>query len=47
MSIRLWQEVKSEVDRIDTFPDEAKEAQVAIESRKRNVLMVALHGEYR
>ena len=27
---RLWQEIKSEVDRIDTFPDEAKEPQIAI-----------------
>lgn len=42
---RLWQEIKSEVDRIDTFPDEAKEPQVAIASHKRNVLMLALHGD--
>ncbi len=43
--VQLWQEVKSEVDRIDTFPDEAKEPQVSIASRKRNVLMVTLHGD--
>ncbi len=43
--LRLWQEVKSEVDRIDTFPDEAKDPQIAIASHKRNVLMIALHGE--
>ena len=43
--LRLWQEVKSEVDRIDTFPDEAKDPQIAIASHKRNVLMIALHGD--
>jgi multidrug efflux pump subunit AcrB len=42
---RLWQEIKSEVDRIDTFPDEAEEPQVAIASRKRNVLQMALYGK--
>jgi multidrug efflux pump subunit AcrB len=41
---RLWQEIKSEVDRIDTFPDEAKEPQIAIASHKRGVLTMVLHG---
>ena len=41
---RLWQEAKSEVDRIDTFPDEAKEPQVAIAARHRDVLELALYG---
>lgn len=41
---RLWQEIKSEVDRIDTFPDEAKEPQIAIADHKRGVLTLALHG---
>ncbi|WP_245568965.1 efflux RND transporter permease subunit [Desulfobacter curvatus] len=42
---RLWQEVKSEVDRIDTFPDEAEDPVITITSGKRNVLLLALHGD--
>ena len=42
---RLWQEIKAEVDRIDTFPDEAEQPQVAIADRKRGVLTLALHGQ--
>ncbi len=42
---RLWQEIKSEVDRIDTFPDEAEEPQIAIASRKHGVMTLALHGD--
>ncbi|MBN1903914.1 MAG: efflux RND transporter permease subunit [Deltaproteobacteria bacterium] len=42
--IRLWQEIKSEVDRITTFPDEVEDPQVAIASRKHEVLTLALHG---
>ena len=41
---RLWQEIKSEVDRIETFPDEAEEPQIAIASHKRGVITLALHG---
>ena len=41
---RLWQEIKSEVDRISTYPDEAEDPQVVIASRKREVLRVALYG---
>ena len=41
---RLWQEIKSEVDRIDTFPDEAEDPQVAIAAHKRGVLTLALSG---
>jgi len=41
---RLWQEAKSEVDRIDTFPDEARQPNVAIASRKRRVLTLAFYG---
>ena len=39
------QEIKSEVDRINTFPDEAKEPQISIASRKREVLKLALYGD--
>lgn len=42
---RLWQEAKSEVDRINTFPDEAMNPQVAIASRKREVITLALYGD--
>ncbi|WP_419660412.1 MdtB3: multidrug resistance protein, AcrB/AcrD/AcrF family [Desulfosarcina variabilis str. Montpellier] len=42
---RLWQEIKAEVDRIDTFPDEAEQPQVAIADHKRGVLTLALHGQ--
>ncbi|MCG8553504.1 MAG: efflux RND transporter permease subunit [Desulfobacterales bacterium] len=41
---RLWQEIKSEVDRIDTFPDEAEDPVVTITSRQREVVRLALHG---
>ncbi len=42
---RLWQEIKSEVDRISTFPDEAEEPQISIAARKREVLRLALYGD--
>lgn len=42
---RLWQEIKSEVDRISTMPDEAEEPEVKIAARKREVLRLALYGE--
>ncbi|WP_319405747.1 efflux RND transporter permease subunit [uncultured Desulfosarcina sp.] len=42
--MRLWQEIKSEVDRIDTFPDEAEDPQAAIAAHKREVLTLALSG---
>ena len=42
---RLWQEIKSEVDRISTFPDEAEEPQISIAARRREVLRLALYGD--
>ncbi len=42
---RLWQEVKAEVDRIGTFPDEAEDPVVTIAARKREVVRLALHGD--
>ena len=42
---QLWQEVKGEVDRITTFPEEAREPRVNIISRKRSVLTLALYGK--
>ncbi len=42
---RLWQEVKAKVDRIATFPEEAKDPVVTIASRKREVMRFALYGD--
>ncbi|WP_022667849.1 efflux RND transporter permease subunit [Desulfospira joergensenii] len=42
---RLWQEIKSEVDRISTFPDESEDPVITIVSRKREVVRLALHGD--
>jgi len=42
--VRLWQEIKSEVDAITTFPDEAEDPLVAIGSHKREVMALVLHG---
>jgi multidrug efflux pump subunit AcrB len=42
---RLWQEVKSEVDRIDTFPDEAEEPVITITAGQRMVMLLALYGD--
>ncbi|HNT86221.1 MAG TPA: efflux RND transporter permease subunit [Candidatus Hydrogenedentes bacterium] len=42
---RLAQEIKSEVDRIVTFPEEAEEPEVRIDQHRRNVLTVALYGD--
>ena len=42
---RLAQEVKSEIDRIITFPEEAEEPQVRINQYRREVLTVVLHGD--
>ncbi len=41
---RLWQDVQSEVNRITTFPDEIDRPEVVINSRKRHVLSLGLHG---
>ena len=42
---RLWQEIKSEVDRIGTFPDESEDPRITIAERKREVLKLALYGD--
>ncbi len=41
---RLAQDIKNEVDRITSFPDEAEESQVVIAQRKRYVIELALYG---
>ncbi len=42
--VKLWQEIKSEVNSISTFPDEAEEPLVSMGSHKRGVLTLVLHG---
>jgi len=41
---KIYQEIKQEVDRIRTFPDDAEEAQVSLLTRRREVLNVQLYG---
>jgi multidrug efflux pump subunit AcrB len=42
---KLGQDIKSEVDRITSFPEEAEEPRVVIVSRKRYVVSLALYGD--
>ncbi|WP_269540620.1 efflux RND transporter permease subunit [Cerasicoccus fimbriatus] len=42
---QLANEIKNEIDRITTFPEEAEEPNVAIASRQRSVVTLALHGD--
>ncbi|MCT4625546.1 efflux RND transporter permease subunit [Halodesulfovibrio sp.] len=42
---RVWQDIKTEVDRISTFPDEAESPRVTIDARKRSVLTLVLSGD--
>lgn len=41
---RVWQDIKTEVDRITTFPDEAEDPRITIDSRKRSVLTLVISG---
>ena len=41
---RLSQDIKSEVDRITSFPEEAEDPKVSISSRKRQVLALMVYG---
>lgn len=40
-----YQEIKAEIDRITTFPDEAKDPVIALSSRKRSVVDISVHGK--
>ncbi len=42
---RLAQEIKSEVDRITSFPEEAEDPRVTIVARKRYVVSLAVYGD--
>lgn len=43
---KIYSEIKNEIDRIKTFPDEAEEPKVAIDSRRRDVLSLVLFGDH-
>lgn len=42
---KVYQEIKQEIDRITTFPEEAEEPQVTLQTRRRQVLSVMLYGD--
>ncbi len=42
---RLYQDIKAEVDRITTWPEEAERPIVRIDTRKRQVMSLALYGD--
>jgi multidrug efflux pump subunit AcrB len=41
---RVYQEIKQEIDRIRTFPDDAEDPQVSLDARRREVLNIQLYG---
>jgi multidrug efflux pump subunit AcrB len=41
---KAYQEIKQEIDRIRTFPDDAEEPQVSLVARRREVLNLQLYG---
>jgi len=41
---KAYQEIKQQVDRITTFPDDAEEPQVTLRSRRREVLNLQIYG---
>ena len=43
--MKVLQEVKQEIDRITTFPDDAEEPVVSLSSKKREVLQLSFYGE--
>lgn len=42
---KVYQDIKQEVDRITTFPDDAEEPEVTLQDSKRDVLEVQLYGD--
>jgi len=41
---RIYQDIQQQVDRILTFPEEIEEPQIALATRRRNVLAIQLYG---
>lgn len=44
-SIQAYQDIKSEIDRISTFPEDAERPEVTLQVHRREVLAVALYGD--
>ena len=44
-SIKVYQDIKSEVDRITTFPEEAERPVVALAARRRQAMTLVMYGE--
>jgi len=42
---QAYQDIKAEIDRISTFPDEAEDPLVSLSSRKRSVVDITLYGD--
>ncbi|MGQ0793559.1 MAG: efflux RND transporter permease subunit [Deltaproteobacteria bacterium] len=42
---KIYQDIKQEIDRITTLPEDAEEPRVALQVRRRNVLTIQLYGE--
>ncbi len=42
---RIYQDIKQEIDRITTFPEEAEEPQVSLVMRRREVVTMQLYGD--
>ncbi|HRR28045.1 MAG TPA: efflux RND transporter permease subunit [Victivallales bacterium] len=42
---KTYQDIKNEIDRITTFPEEAEKPIVTLDARKREVLSVVVYGE--
>jgi multidrug efflux pump subunit AcrB len=42
---KIYQEIKQEIDRITTFPEDAEEPEVSLVTRRREVLSVLLYGD--
>lgn len=43
--MKVYQDIKSEIDRIRTFPEEAEEPSVSLSSRRRDVMSLVLFGD--
>ena len=42
---KAYQDIKQQIDRITTFPDDAEEPQVSLRSRRREVLNLQIYGD--
>jgi multidrug efflux pump subunit AcrB len=42
---KVYQDIKQEIDRITTFPEDAEEPQVSLVVRRRDVLQIELYGD--